>query len=409
MTDITADRGFDARAFITEKFFMGMSIPEYLRSLLTVGNAIYALILIVGVPIVIYRFAFGIGAVSNLTQANPWGIWIGLDVLSGVALAAGGFTVATAVYVMGLKEYHPIVRPAVLTGFLGYLFVVIGLCADLGRPWKLPVPMVYSYGTGSVMFEVGWCVALYLTVLALEFSPAVFEWLGLKKARAWAVKATLMLTILGLCLSTLHQSSLGALFLMMPHRVHPLWYSGYVPIFFFVSAIIAGLSMVIVESGISHRAFRSQIDPHGHGKADALTLGLARGAAVVLFAYFFLKLQGLVDGGRFDLLLTPYGYWYLFEMLGFVAAPCLLYAIAVRRQNAKMARWVAGWTVLGIVVNRLNLSVIAFNYNAAERYVPAFMEVMVSVTIITIGILMFRWIVNRMPVLREHPDYPQAH
>jgi len=409
MTDTTIDRGFGARSFITEKFFMGMSIPEYLKSLLTVGNAIYALILIVGVPIVIYRFAFGIGAVSNLTQANPWGIWIGFDVLSGVALAAGGFTVATAVYVMGLKEYHPIVRPAVLTGFLGYLFVVIGLCADLGRPWKLPVPMVYSYGTGSVMFEVGWCVALYLIVLALEFSPAVFEWLGLKKAHAWAIKATLMLTILGLSLSTLHQSSLGALFLMMPHRVHPLWYSGYVPIFFFVSAIIAGMSMVIVESGISHRAFRSQIDPHGHGQADRLTLGLARGAAVVLFAYFFLKMQGLVDGGRFDLLLTPYGYWYMFEMLGFVAAPCLLYAIAVRRQNATMARWVAGWTVLGIVVNRLNLSVIAFNYNAAERYVPAFMEVMVSVTIITIGILMFRWIVNRMPVLREHPDFPQAH
>jgi Ni/Fe-hydrogenase subunit HybB-like protein len=409
MTDTTMDRGFDARSFITEKLFMGMSLRDYLKSLLTPGNAVFALILTVGVPIVVYRFAFGIGAASNLTQVNPWGLWIGLDVLSGVALAAGGFTLATAVYVLGLKEYHPIVRPAVLTGFLGYLFVVIGLCADLGRPWKLPVPMVYSYGTGSVMFEVGWCVALYLMVLALEFSPAVFEWLGLRKAREWAVKATLALTILGLCLSTLHQSSLGALFLMMPHRVHPLWYSGYVPVFFFVSAIIAGMSMVIVESGLSHRVFRKQLDPRGHGQADRLTLGLARGAAVVLFAYFFLKMQGLVDSGRFDLLLTPYGYWYMFEMLGFIVAPCLLYAVAVRRQNAKMARWVAGWTVLGIVVNRLNLSVIAFNYNAPERYVPGFMEVMISVTIITIGVMMFRWIVNRMPVLHEHPDFPQAH
>ncbi len=409
MTDATLTRGFDARSFITEKLFMGMSVRDYLKSLLTPGNAIFALILAVGVPIVIYRFVFGIGAASNLTQINPWGIWIGFDVLAGVALAAGGFTLATAVYVLGLKEYHPIVRPAVLTGFLGYTFVVVGLCADLGRPWKLPVPMVYSYGTGSVMFEVGWCVCLYLIVLALEFSPAAFEWLGLKKAREWAVRATLVLTILGLCLSTLHQSSLGALFLMMPHRLHPLWYSGYVPIFFFVSAIIAGMSMVIVESGISHRVFRSQIDPSGHGKADALTLGLARGAAVVLFAYFFLKLQGLVDGGRFDLLLTPYGYWYMVEMLGFVLAPCLLYAVAVRRQNATMARWVAGWTVLGIVVNRLNLSVIAFNYNASERYVPAFMEIMISVTIVTIGIMTFRWIVNRMPVLREHPDFPQSH
>ncbi|RPJ64333.1 MAG: Ni/Fe-hydrogenase cytochrome b subunit [Acidobacteria bacterium] len=386
-----------------------MPLGAYLRSLLTPGNALVALILVPGIPAVIYRFVYGIGAVSNLTQANPWGIWIGLDVMSGVALAAGGFTLASAVYIFGLKEYHPVVRPAVLTGFLGYLFVVIGLTADLGRPWKLPVPMVYSYGTGSVMFEVGWCVALYLMVLALEFSPAAFEWLGLKKAREWALRLTLGLTILGLCLSTLHQSSLGALFLMMPHRVHPLWYSGFVPVFFFVSAIAAGLAMVIVESALSHRAFASRVDPHSHATLDTLTLGLARAAAIVLFAYFFLKLQGLVDGGRFDLLTTPYGYWFLFEVLGFILAPALLFGVAVRRSNATLARWVAGWAVLGVVVNRLNLSVITFNWNAPERYVPSFMEILISATIITIGVMTFRWIVNRMPVLRDDPAYPQAH
>jgi Ni/Fe-hydrogenase subunit HybB-like protein len=409
VTDTTLDTGFAARAWITEKIFMGMSLGDYLKSLLTTANAVFALILIVGVPMIVYRFAFGIGASTHLTQVNPWGLWIGLDVTSGVALAAGGFTVATAVYILGLEEYRPIVRPAVLTGFLGYVFVVIGLCCDLGRPWKLPVPMVYSFGTGSVMFEVGWCVCLYLTVLALEFSPVAFEWLGFERARAWAIRMTLVLTILGTCLSTLHQSSLGALFLMMPHRLHPLWYSGYVPIFFFVSAIVAGLSMVIVESGLSHRVFRSQIGANDHGRADALTLGLARGAAIVLFAYFFLKLQGLVDSNRFDLLLTPYGFWFLFEIFGFVLLPCVLFALAVRWQKATMARWVAGWTVLGIIVNRLNLAVIAFNYNASERYVPGFMEFMISITIITIGIMTFRWIVNRMPVLREHPDFPQAH
>ncbi len=408
MSDATCDRGFDLQAFVSEKLLLGLPLRDYLRSLVTPGNAVFAIILAAGIPMIVYRFAFGIGAATRLTQMNPWGLWIGLDVMSGVALAAGGFTVATAVYVLGLKEYHAIVRPAVLTGFLGYLFVVVGLCADLGRPWKLPVPMVYSFGTGSVMFEVGWCVCLYLIVLALEFSPTVFEWLGLRRARAWAIRMTLGLTIFGLCLSTLHQSSLGALFLMMPHRVHPLWYSGYVPIFFFISAIAAGLSMVIVESGLSHRVFRSQVDPHGQEQLDKLTLGLSRGAAVVLFAYFFLKLQGLVDSGRFDLLLTPYGYWFLFEMLGFVLAPSFLYAIAVRRANARLARWVAAWTVLGIVVNRLNLSVIAFNWNAPQRYVPGFMEIVISLTIISIGILTFRWIVNRMPVLRDDPSYPSV-
>ncbi len=408
MTDTTFER-FDTRSFITNKIFMGMTLRDYLRSLLTPGNAIVALILILGIPAIVYRFAYGLGYATNLTQVNPWGIWIGFDVLSGVALAAGGFTVATAVYVFGLDEYHPIVRPAILTGFLGYLFVVIGLCADLGRPWKLPVPMVYSFGTGSVMFEVGWCVFLYLIVLALEFSPAVLEWLGLRKLHRLMVKATLGLTILGLCLSTLHQSSLGALFLMMPHRVHPLWYSGYVPIFFFVSAIAAGLSMVILESGLAHRAFSGQIEPHHHAIADKLTLGLAKAASVVLFAYFFLKLQGLVDAGRFDLLATGYGYWFIFEMLGFIAAPAVLFAVAVRGQNATLARWVAGWTVVGIVVNRLNLSVITFNWNAPERYIPAAMEILISVTIVTIGVAMYRWMVNRMPILHEDPAFPQAH
>jgi Ni/Fe-hydrogenase subunit HybB-like protein len=409
MTDTTLDRAFGPRGWFTEKIFLGMPLGAYLRSLLTPGNAIVALILVPGIPAVVYRFVYGIGAVSNLTQANPWGLWIGLDVMSGVALAAGGFTIATLVHVLGLRDYRPIVRPAILTGFLGYLFVVIGLLADLGRPWKLPVPMVYSFGTGSVMFEVGWCVALYLTVLALEFSPAAFEWLGLRKMREWALKLTLALTILGLCLSTLHQSSLGALFLMMPHRVHPLWYSGFVPIFFFVSAIAAGIAMVIVESALSHRTFGSRVPAGSHAQLDRITLGLARAGALVLFAYFFLRLQGLVDGGRFDLLNTGYGYWFLFEVLGFILAPAILFGLASRQRRPVLARWVAGWTVIGIVVNRLNLSVITFNWNATERYVPSALEILISATIITLGVMAFRWIVNRMPVLRDDPAFPPAH
>ncbi len=181
------------------------------------------------------------------------------------------------------------------------------------------------------------------------------------------------------------------------------------PIFFFVSAIAAGLSMVIVEAGLAHRYFAGQVDHAAHEKADRITLGLAKAASIVLFAYFFLKLQGLVDSGRSDLLLTGYGYWFLFEMFGFVAAPCALYVLAVRRKNATLARWVAGWTVLGIVVNRLNISVITFNWNAAERYIPSVLEILISVTIVTIGVMTYRWIVNRMPVLHEDPAFPQSH
>ncbi len=396
-------------AWIMDKLLMGMTLRAYLRSLVTPANFVFALILVAGIPTILYRFVFGIGAASNLSQANPWGLWIGLDVLSGVALAAGGFTLAATVYIFGLKEYHAVVRPAVLTGFLGYVFVVIGLLVDLGRPWKLPVPIVYSFGTTSVMFEVAWCVCLYNFVLFLEFVPAALEWLGLKKAREWAVRLTLALTVFGVMLSTLHQSSLGALFLLTPEKMHPLWYSPFIPIYFFVSAVIAGLSMVIVESSLSHRIFRSQVDPHSHVDLDKITLGLARAASVILFAYFFIRLQGLADSQNWALLNTSYGYWYLFEMLGFVMAPCLLFAHGVRHRKTGLVRLTAAWTVLGVVVYRLNISVVAMNWNAAVRYVPSWMEILTSVTIITIGVMTFRWIVNRMPVLREHPAYREAH
>ncbi len=399
-------RALTSRGWMSDKLFLGLSFGDYVKSLITPGNLVVGLILAIGLPLIVYRFAAGLAATTNLTQTTPWGIWIGFDMLSGVALAAGGYTLATSVYIFGLDEYHPVVRPAVLTGFLGYVFAILGLCADLGRPWNLPVPLFFSWGGPSVMFEIAWCVVLYASVLAMEFLPPVFEWLGWKRARTIAVKATIGLTVAGVMLSTLHQSSLGALFLMAPTKLHPLWYSPFIPAYFFISSIAAGLSMVIVESALSHRAFQSRVDHHVN--LNKIVIGLARGASIVLFSYFFVKLQGIADSMRWDLLWTPYGYWFLFEILGFVLVPCLLFAIGARRGQVTLIRWTAAWTVLGIIVNRLNVSVIAFNWNAAERYVPSWMEVMISVTLVTLGIQVFRWIVNRMPVLREDPEYHNA-
>lgn len=375
-----------------------------LRSLLTPWNLVALLILAVGIPVTVMRFSEGIGAVSNLSQTNPWGIWIGLDVASGVALAAGGYTLASTVYIFGLEKYRPVVRPAILTGFLGYLFVVVGLVMDLGRPWNLPVPLTISFGLTSVLFEVAWCVALYAAVLGLEFSPAAFEWLGWKRARALAVRAAVALTIFGVVLSTMHQSSLGSLFLMMKGKLHPLWYSPFIPIFFFVSSIAAGLSMVIFESALSHRAFADQLAGESHEKTDELTLGLGKAASVVLFAYFFAKLLGIADGQAFHLLSTPWGLWFLVELIGFVLLPCFSYAFAVRARNATWVRWTAAWTVLGIVLNRFNVSFIAFRWDQPDRYVPHWMEVLISLTIITVGVLVFRTIVNRLPILRPHAE-----
>ncbi len=404
-----AQQTMPAQGFLVEKILLGHSPRSYVRSLLTPFNGVAALILAVGLPLIVYRFANGLASTTNLSQTSPWGLWIGLDVLSGVALAAGGYTMAASVYVFGLEKYHPVVRPAVLTGFLGYLFVVIGLLVDLGSPWRLPVPIVYSWGTVSVMFEVAWCVCLYLFVLAFEFTPPVFEWLDWPRARRFALSMALPLTILGLVLSTLHQSSLGALFLLAKDKVHPLWYSPYIPLFFFVSSIVAGLSMVIVESALSHRAFRDQLDPGKHVDLDGITLGLGRGAAIVLFSYFFLRLQGFLDSGRWDLLNTRYGYWFLFEMFGFILVPSLLYAWATHYRKVGIVRATAAWTVLGIVVSRINLSIVAMNWSRPIAYVPSWMEIVISLAVITMGILTFRWIVNRMPVLREDPAYRVSH
>ena len=381
------------------------------KSIFTPFNIIAGIILAVGAVLTILRFTGGLAAVTNLSDYNPWGIWIGFDLLVGVALAAGGYVTSAAVYVFGMKKYHAAVRPAILTGFLGYALVVLALHYDVGRPWRLPYPFIVQQGTTSLLFEVGACVALYLTVLFIEFTPAPLEWLGFKRARNIVVKLTMLLTIFGVVLSTLHQSSLGALFMIAPSKLHPLWYSAYIPVYFFVSSIIAGLSMVIFEGTLSHRFFKARMDEEHLAEKDTIALGFGKAASLVLAGYFIIKVIGIAADNNWHYLFTGYGAWFLVELLGFVALPCFLYAVGVRDKNVKLIRWTAAWTVLGIVVNRFNVSMIAFNWHlpSSERYFPHWMEIGISVFIVTVGLVVFRFIVTRMPILYEHPDYKGAH
>lgn len=403
-TSYVPEKGSRRYSRASEKLLMGKTWREYIRSQVTPFNVVVGLILWVGIPLAVIRFSQGLAATTNLTDNNPWGIWIGFDVLSGVALAAGGYVIASAVHIFGLKEYQPVARAAILTGFLGYFFVVVGLLFDLGRPWRLPYPMLVSFGVTSVMFLVAWHVALYLACQFLEFSPAVFEWLGWKRLRKVVVAWALGATIAGVMLSTLHQSALGALFLLTPAKLHPLWYSPLIPIFFFVSSIVAGMSMVIVESMLSHRIFRSQTGSD-HGQIDRITVGLGRAAALVLFPYFALKIIGVMHNNAWNLIGTPLGNWFLVELLGFVLFPCILFLYGARKRSVGLIRFTAVWTVVGIILNRLNVSVIAFNWDSVDRYVPRWSEILITLTIVTLLLLSFRWIVNRLPVLREHPEY----
>ncbi len=385
--------------------------PDQPLNLKTPFNMVVGFIMLIGLLLTLLRFTGGLAAVTNLDDNYPWGLWIGFDLMAGVALAAGGYTSSAACYLFGMKRYHSAVRPAILTAFLGYALVVVSLHYDVGRPWRLPYPLFWSPGTTSLLFEVGLCVALYLTVLFLEYSTSALEWLGLKKLRNVIYRLTLVLTIFGVILSTLHQSSLGALFVIAPAKLHPLWYSQYLAVYFFISSMFAGLSMVIFEGSLSHKYFHDKMDATYLSEHDGVVLGFAKGASFIMAAYLVIKIIGIAMDNTWHLLGTGYGIWFLVELLGFVALPCFMYAVAVREKNFKLIRRAALITVLGIILNRLNVCLIAFNWYLplGDRYFPHPGEIGLTLFMLTIGIVVFRFIVTRMPIFYEHPDYKESH
>jgi Ni/Fe-hydrogenase subunit HybB-like protein len=375
--------------------------------LVTPFNLISIPVILLGIGILVQRFIYGLGSVTNLSQAYPWGLWIGFDVVTGVAFAGGAYVLTFTVYVMRLEKYHPIVRATVLNGLLAYVFYAGALVLDLGRPWNVINPIIgNSFGYNSVLFLVSWHFMLYMMAEMLEFSPAFAEWLGWKRARRILGSLTLGAVIFGVTLSTLHQSGLGALYLMAKPKIHPLWYTEFIPVLFFVSSIFAGLSMIILEGSLSHRVFGKQIDPKKHGSLDDMMLGLGKGAAISLFVYYFFKLLVFVHDRQWDLLATKWGAWYLVELLGFVLVPCVMFTYAVRNRRPGLLKLAAAGALIGVLLNRLNISVIAFNWQSAERYFPSWQEYIVTLTVVFAEIWVFRWIVLRMPVLREAHELP---
>ncbi len=391
----------------------GQSTWRFLRSELkprgkwfTWFNVISIPTIIAGIIIIVIRFINGIGAVTNLTQEVPWGLWIGFDVVTGVAFAGGAYILTFMVYILNLEKYKPIVRVTVLNGFLAYLFYAGALLLDLGRPWNVINPIIgNSFGTSSVLFLVAWHFLLYMLAELLEFSPAIAEWLGARKARKILSGMTLAAVIFGITLSTLHQSGLGALYLIAKVKIHPLWYSGFIPVLFLVSSVFAGLSMVIFEGSISHKVFSDQISKKNHQAHNGILHGLSGICAFAMFAYLFLQILNFIHNKNWSYLNSPMGYWFLLEMIGFVLLPMLLYFYSYRKTNILTIRIAAVITMLGIILNRLNVTVIGFRWDAAVHYVPSWMEFVVTLTIIFIEIWIFRWVISRMPVLRESPEW----
>ena len=391
----------------------GKSIGKFLLSelkpkgkWLTPFNIISIPIILLGIALIVIRYWKGLGAITHLTQDVPWGLWIGFDVVTGVAFAGGAYVVTFMVYILNMKKYHSIVRVTVLNGFLAYAFYTGALLLDLGRPWNVVNPIIgNNFGTSSVLFLVAWHFLLYMLAELIEFSPAIAEWLGSRKAKKILSGMTIGAVIFGITLSTLHQSGLGALYLMAKEKIHPLWYSEFIPVLFFVSSIFAGLSMVIFEGSISHKVFSDQISGKNHRSQNSVVHGLSKICAATLFAYFCLQFLVFIHARRWDLINTPMGYWFLVEMIGFVFIPMVLFFYSYRTTNILMIRLAAILTMIGVVMNRLNVTVIGFRWDAAVPYIPSWMEIVVTLAVIFTEIWIFRWVINRMPVLRESPAW----
>jgi Ni/Fe-hydrogenase subunit HybB-like protein len=357
-----------------------------------VGGGAVLLLWAAGAISILARLFLGLGAVTNLNDTTPWGLWIGFDVMSGVSLAAGGFVMAASVYVLKREKYRPILRPALLTALLGYLLVILGLLLDIGQPWRIWHP-IFMRNSHSVMLEVAWCVILYTTVLMLEFSPVVLERFKLQKLNALVHKITPVVVILGVILSTLHQSSLGSLFLLMPEKINALWYSPMMPVFFFVSAMAVGLGMIIVESSLSCRAFKRGIE-------IGILSDLGWAAVWVLAAYLALRAGDMLLRGVFLNIFQPTFAAFLFWVeigLGAILPMLLLARKSVRTSPGMLFRC-GLLIVFGMVMYRMNIAIFSFWMYTGNHYVPSLSELLVTLTLLSAGVVAFGLIAKLFPV-----------
>jgi formate dehydrogenase iron-sulfur subunit len=419
-------------------------IQPWVLPTITRRNAILWFLAALGGVLVIIRFAMGIGSVSNLSDGYPWGFWIGLDILAGIALAAGGFIVAGIVHLFGRQKYHPLARPAVLTALLGYLLFIIGLAIDLGRPWMIWQVLLH-WNHDSPMFEVSWCVTMYTIVLALEFLPVVFKRFGWKRLHelwhsivpwiiiamvslftlamsgsggwtlavlaillAWesAMRAgwmprdmqmPIVLVMAGVIFSTLHQSSLGSLLLIIPHKLHPLWFTRALPVLFLLSAVMIGAGMVLFETIISARL-------QNRPSEFPLLRRFVRAMPYLIGLYLILKVGDIFRTGAAEYLFVvssaSVGMW-----LELLVGGLLPLAVFMTREFQESENWVLWGSVLvvaGGIINRLNTVITAVVVSTWESYHPSWMEIAISVGVISAGLLVLDFVMRNFPIYEGH-------
>ena len=355
---------------------------------ITVWRVLVGLIFASGLYATYARFLQGFAASTNLSDTVPWGLWVGLGTLCGVGLSAGGFAVAAAAYLLGFERYRPVVRAAVLVSFLGYVTVVAGMLYELGLPWRVWHPIL-MWNRRSVLFEVAWCVMLYTTVLTLEFSPALFEKIPWKRVREWYLRwhhtVIIELVLIGVVLSSLHQSFLGGLYLITEGKLYPLWYSPYIASLFYLSAIPAGLAVTIMALYLSARSLNARFDLSILGEISRLMTPL-------LGIYALFRGVDLATHGAWPYMFrwrSETGLFWL-EIALFVIVPLVLLSFEQVRNNPQWLYWTCALIVMGFMANRLNVSVTGLQASAGVHYVPKWTEMASTMAILTAAVLAFR-------------------
>ena len=388
--------------------------PDIIPARFRMGWFPVILLVLAGIAFIIamIRFISGIGAISNLNNAYPWAFWVSFDLFTGIAISSGAFILASIIYIFELEEFRPLLRPTLLTGLLGYIMEVIALMVDLGRPERIWHYFVYQNFTSFLLF-IGLYVMIYIAVLAVEFAPAVFERFKWQKLGNLLKRFMKPVVIFGAVISTLHQASLGSLMLIQPAKLHPLWWTPWIPPLFFVSAIGIGIAMTIFESTLSSRYFKRGLETH-------LLEKVARSLPWVLGLYLVMKAVQLTLEGHLGLLLSSGLMSILFwaEILVGVVLPMVLFAIRKVRHSPTGLFLGAVLLLLGMILNRFNVSWFAVEHYDPITYIPTFMgqvtyvpsltEVLVSAGIFSAGILAFGLAAKYLPVFESEHHESQA-
>ena len=368
-------------------------------------RTIVALIFAAGAYALYARFALGFQASTHLTDPQPWGLWVGLGTLCGVGLSAGGFAIAASVYLLGFERYRPILRTSVLISFLGYSTVCVGMLYELGLPWRIWHPIV-MWNRHSVLFEVSWCVMLYTTVLALEFSPALVEQIPWRRARElylrWHHSILIALVLVGTLLSSMHQSFLGGLYLITKGRLDPLWYTPYLTTLFYLSAIPAGLAVTIMAIFLCVRSLNVRVNMN-------ILSDVSRVIAPMLAIYGILRAVDLVNRGATQYLWMwreETGLFWL-EIALLVVAPLVLLNLEKVRTTPQYLYWTCAVIVMGFMTNRLNVSITALQVSSGIYYTPKWTEFAASLATITAAVVAFRYAVIYLNILPKNPPQPQ--